>query len=77
MARIEDGVLKTRTRLKIASWSPGKEGEELPPTEVHIIMAMPELEAAFVCRIKSRQEAEEIIAGLIEHSDRVWPRPKH
>lgn len=59
--------------LEVASWSPGKSDEGIPPTQVHFIFNVPEVDATFVMRFKSRPALDDIVNALIEHRDFVWP----
>lgn len=58
--------------FKIASWSPGADGEGIPPTQVHMVFRAKDANAIFVLRLKSRAVTDEIIAALIEHRDFVY-----
>lgn len=59
----------------VGSWSPGPEGANTPPTQVHISFDFPDI-ATFVVRLKSRRAVDEMIATLIEHRDYTWPQEK-
>lgn len=58
--------------LKVISCSPGNTDENIPPTQVHILYRVPDLDAYFSMRLKSKEVVDEIIAALIEHRDNVW-----
>lgn len=62
--------------LTVASWSPGAEGEGIPPTQVHILYRVPLIDAQFVMRIKSREACDELINALVEHRDHVFGSEK-
>lgn len=58
--------------LEVASWSPGKEGENVPPTQVHLIANMQGLGFPFIMRFKSRAAVDSLIDALIEHRDHTF-----
>lgn len=59
--------------LGVASWSPGEEHENIPPTQVHILYNVPALSnLPFLMRFKSREAVDALINALIEHRDKVW-----
>lgn len=58
--------------FEVASWSPGKEGENVPCTQVHVIYHLPELGMHMVMRLKSREVCDSLIAALTEHRDFVF-----
>lgn len=58
--------------LEVASWSPGADGENVPPTQVHVLYRVKELNALFVMRLKSKEATDSLIAALVEHRDHVW-----
>jgi hypothetical protein len=57
----------------VASWSPGEDGEGVPPTQVHMVFHVKGANAIFVLRLKSRVVTDAIIAALADHRDDVWP----
>jgi hypothetical protein len=59
--------------MEVASWSPGWEGEEVPPTQVHVVLKVRGSNTPLVMRLKSRRATDELIAALVEHRDYVWP----
>lgn len=60
--------------LHIYSWSPGQAEEDVPCTQVHIVMKLEDVpELTFVQRFKSREALDEFIDKLIEHKNDVWP----
>lgn len=59
--------------LGVASWSPGEDGENIPPTQVHLLYNVPALSKhPFMMRFKSREAVDSLINALIEHRDKVW-----
>ncbi len=58
--------------MEIAEFHPLPDGQG-PPTQVHIIMMITELDYPLTMRIKSRRACEEIIFALMTHSKAVWP----
>jgi hypothetical protein len=56
----------------VASWSPGAEGEGVPPTQVHVLMRVGGVDMPLILRLKSRAVTDSLIAALIEHRDYVW-----
>lgn len=60
------------SNMQVASWSPGAEGEGVPPTQVHILYTVEDLDVQFLMRLKSREAADALINALIEHRDYVW-----
>jgi len=58
--------------LQVASWSPGAADEGIAPTQVHILVDVPEHYMTFLIRLKSKGATEELITALIEHRDHVW-----
>lgn len=65
-------VIVPVSEMRVASWSPGAEGEGVPPTQVHILYTVEELKVQFLMRLKSREAADALINALIEHRDYVW-----
>lgn len=59
--------------LEVASWSPGKDGAGVPPTQIHLLLEVPGLDEPLVVRLKSRQVVDELIAALVDHRNEVWP----
>ncbi len=62
--------------LKVASWTPGQPRQNIPCTQVHLILNLPSLDGQFVMRIKSRRAADELIAAVIDQRDEVWSEGK-
>lgn len=65
------GSAKFAESYEIASWSPGTVEQQIPPTQVHLIIrpmgdgTLP----AIVLRLKSRRAAQELIDTLQTHMD--------
>lgn len=55
--------------FEVASWSPGEAGENIPPTQVHLIIPLNALGITFAVRLKSRAACDRLIDALIEHRD--------
>lgn len=58
--------------LRVASWTPGPEGTDIPPTQVHIIYRLDDIGATLVMRLKSRAVCNSLIDALIDHRDEVF-----
>ena len=56
---------------EVCSWSPGAEGENKPPTQVHLLLHLRGL-APLVMRLKSFQAVTNMIDALKHHRDFVW-----
>ena len=58
----------------IVQWSPDPEGVE-SATQVHLVMSMDHVMkgAALALRLNSRDACQELIDGLIQQRDGVWP----
>lgn len=69
---MSDPIILGVSELGVFSWSPGKDGEGVPCTEVHIVSKVTELEMALVMRLKSREACDQLVAALIEHRDFVF-----
>lgn len=58
----------------VYSWSPGKIGENVPSTEVHL--AIPVMlggaRAEIMMRLKSPRALDELVAVLLQHRADVW-----
>lgn len=62
----------TTSDLEVVSWSPGEEGENVPPTQVHILYRVTGFDASFAMRLKSKAVVDSLIDALIKHRDHVW-----
>lgn len=62
----------TTSDLEVVSWSPGEEGENVPPTQVHILYRVAGFDALFAMRLKSKAVTDSLIDALIKHRDHVW-----
>lgn len=71
-----DLVLVEIPEVSVKSWSPGKEGEGVPCTQVHLVIEVPAVSALFITRFKGRQAVQSLIDALVEHRDFVWPQAK-
>jgi hypothetical protein len=54
----------------VAEWSPGRVSEDVPPTEVHLLIPVPGLK--FGLRLKSASPVDELVGVLLEHRKNVW-----
>jgi hypothetical protein len=58
----------------VYSWSPGKVGENMPSTEVHL--AIPVMiggaRVEIMMRLKSARALDELVAVLLQHRADVW-----
>lgn len=60
----------------VVDWSPGRAGEDVPSTEVHLLIPVPGLQ--FGLRLKSARALDELVGVLLEHRKNVWgkePKP--
>jgi hypothetical protein len=57
----------------VYSWSPGKAGEGVPSTQVHLVLPIPD--GSVTMRLKSARAVDEMIAVLLQHRNDVWPEP--
>lgn len=60
------------TGMEVASWSPGAAGEDVPPTQVHLLIPVGDTGVTLVVRLKSRAACDSLIAALIDHRDDVF-----
>lgn len=60
----------------VVSWSPGKVGEGIHATQVHLILPILDLEARLVLRLKSAVACDQLIRILQEHRDYAWGKEK-
>lgn len=58
---------------QVISWSPGKAGEGVPSTQVHLLLQLPIHGAKAVLRLKSARALDELIGVLLNHRKVVWP----
>ena len=71
-----NGFVKFAEDYEVASWSPGKVEEQIPPTQIHLIIrpmgdgTVP----AIVMRLKSRRAIDELLKTLKDHRDFVFGR---
>lgn len=56
----------------VYSWSPGKSGEGVPATQVHLVLPVVD-EVSVVLRLKSARALDELVAVLLQHRKDVWP----
>lgn len=68
----EDAISLAIDGYEVASWSPGKLSENLPPTQVHFVLSIPSIEAKFVLRLKSARAVDELISTLQERRNFVF-----
>lgn len=61
--------------FEVASWSAGADGAGVPPTQVHVLYRVPQLEATFAIRLKSAAVCDSLIEALIEHRYHVFGDP--
>jgi hypothetical protein len=54
----------------VVSWSPGRVGEGVPCTEVHLLIDVPGL--TFGLRMKSARALDELVEVLLRHRRDVW-----
>jgi hypothetical protein len=54
----------------VASYSPGSVGEDLPCTEVHLLINIPDVR--FGLRLKSARALDELVGALLQHRTDVW-----
>ncbi len=65
------GMAKFADAYEVASWSPGTVAQQIPPTQVHLVIrpmgdgTLP----AVVLRFKSRRAVQELIDTLQEHME--------
>lgn len=65
------GMAKFADSYEVASWSPGTVDQQIPPTQVHLVIR-PQGDGtlpAVVLRFKSRRALQELIETLQEHLD--------
>jgi hypothetical protein len=56
----------------VFSWSPGKAGEGVPSTQVHVVFGVLH-GIKFVLRLKSARALDELVGVLLQHRSDVWP----
>ena len=56
----------------VFSWSPGKAGEGVPCTHVHLVLPISDA-MSVTMRLKSPRALDELVAVLLQHRDDVWP----
>lgn len=55
--------------LTVSAWSPG---ENIPPTQVHLLVEIPEIQGGVAVRLKTRHGIQSLIDTLIEYRDDVF-----
>jgi hypothetical protein len=60
--------------IGIYEWSPGTVEENLPATQVHIMIQLPDFPVQIAVRLKTRERVEWLCATLMKHADGVWPK---
>ncbi len=72
---VDDGktqfVLIPDEGYEVCSWRPGPPRSG-PPTQVHLIMALPVPGAKMVLRLKSARALDEFVGVLLNHRKEVW-----
>jgi hypothetical protein len=56
----------------VYSWSPGKAGEGVAATQVHLVLPVMIDGASVVLRLKSPRALDELVAVLLQHRKDVW-----
>lgn len=57
---------------EVVPWSAGEPGEDVPLSQIHILIPIPQLNATFILRLKSAKAADDMIAALSKHREEVW-----
>jgi len=62
----------------VYSWSPGRAGEGVPSTQVHLALPfkVAGVEASVTLRMKSARALDELVAVLLQHRKDVWGDPR-
>lgn len=58
--------------LEVRSWTPS---EGVPPTQVHLLIGIPEIEGGIAVRLKTREGIDELIRVLQEYREDVFGSP--
>lgn len=61
---------------EVVSWSSGEAGAGIPPTQVHVILQILDMDAKLVLRLKSAVACDQLIRILKEHREYVWGKPR-
>lgn len=61
--------------INVFSWCPTPDGTG-PATQVHMVLAVPGVNANFVMRFHSPHTLTKLIDALVFHRDDVWPKEK-
>ncbi len=81
MRRLDRNVTDMEDRRVIAapgdgydvySWSPGKAGEGVPSTEVHVVLPVAG-DLSVVLKLRSPRALDELVGALLQHRKDVWP----
>lgn len=69
----DEPIIAGGTAYDVYSWSPGKAGEGVPSTEVHLVLK-PVPGVILALRLKSARALDELVGVLLQHRADVWPQ---
>lgn len=56
----------------VYSWSPGRAGEGVPSTQVHLVLPV-DAAKSVALKLKSPRALDELVGALLQHRRDVWP----
>ena len=71
--RNHDAAVLQVKSYEVAAWSPGRVGEGVPCTEIHITLNVGGIEFPLVVRLKSARAADELAGLISQYRHEVWP----
>jgi len=71
---IPPGQIMVVDEIQVAEWSPGTVDQDVPATQVHIVLKIPDFPVQLAIRLKTRARVEWLCATLMKHADGVWPK---